>query len=78
MNTPSALYTESVLEETRKYTKKAVEAWVTLKDGNDNQPPKVHILADHLIDVMQHYKGIGDYDESFVESNHQYGMALKV
>jgi len=36
--------------------------------------PKLHLLEDHLIDLMDMYGGLDDYNEEFVERVHQKGL----
>lgn len=78
MSTTASAVTDELLEQVHTTADRAGQAWLALKDGNDNMPPKIHLVGDHLFDLMIHYHGIGDFDESFVERNHQIGKALNV
>ena len=65
--------TDETTDRLRVVRDKAIEAWRALKDDKKNIPPKVHLLADHVVDVFIELGGLGDFDESFVERNHQRG-----
>jgi len=36
--------------------------------------PKLHLLEDHLLDVLEHIKTLEYFDEEFVERAHQKGL----
>jgi len=36
--------------------------------------PKLHILEDHLLDVIKHVEMLQYFDEEFVERAHQKGL----
>jgi len=38
--------------------------------------PKLHLLEDHLVDMMDIYGGLHDYDKEFVEKVHQKGLNI--
>jgi len=49
----------------------ALGCWQALKMSIT---PKLHLLEDHLVNMMDMYGGLHDYDEEFVELAHQKGL----
>ena len=54
--------------EIKTVLNKAVMAWRCLKD---NVPTKIHCLEDHLMEQIEQLGGLADYNEHFVEMEHQ-------
>jgi len=49
----------------------AMKCWQRL---NMSITPKLHLLEDHLLDVLEHIKMLEYFDEEFVERAHQKGL----
>ncbi len=69
---PSGLVTESDLQELRDYTYIGMKLWRDLELSME--APKPHTIEDHLCDQMQHWKGIGNLGEDWVEQAHHDGI----
>jgi hypothetical protein len=68
----SGLITENDLQELRDYIYIGMKLWRDLELSME--APKPHVIEDHLCDQMQHWKGIGDLGEDWVEQAHQDGI----
>jgi hypothetical protein len=62
---------EGTLAQTRDFSKKALSSWRSL---GLSVTLKAHVCEDHICKQMQDLKGIGDYNEEFVERLHQEGV----
>jgi hypothetical protein len=59
------------LAEANDFSTKAVASWRSL---GLSVTLKAHIAEDHVCGQIRDYKGIGDYNEEFVECLHQEGV----
>jgi molybdate-binding protein len=59
---------EGALAEGRDFSMKVMASWHSL---GLSVKLKAHIAEDHVCDQICDYKGIGDYNEEFVERLHQ-------
>jgi hypothetical protein len=62
---------EGAMAEPRDFSTKVVASWRSL---GLSVMLKAHIAEDHVCDQIWDYKGIGDYNEEFVECLHQEGI----
>jgi len=62
---------EAKEEETRKGISMGLKMW---QDLGMSVSPKLHVLEDHLLSQLSLFKGLGDYNEDFVEQAHQVGI----
>jgi len=58
-------------EQLAKFLDAAILCWRRL---NMSVTPKLHILEDHLLDVIAHIETLQYFDEEFVERAHQKGL----
>ena len=71
LHTPNKDINNDVITKAKIIIKKAGEAWWALKDNAKNISPKVHLILDHVEKTLLSIEGLGDFDELFVERNHQ-------
>jgi hypothetical protein len=65
---------EGTLAEVREFSMKAMDSWHSL---GLSVTLKAHIAGDHVCGQICDYKGIGDYNEEFVDRLHQEGVCTK-
>jgi len=70
---PNKEVTEDTIVIVKTTSKAAVIAWKALKDDQKKIPPKVHLIEDHVLELLTQYGGLCDFDESLVERNYQRG-----
>jgi len=62
---------ETWKQKVKSFLVAALKCWRALKMS---VTPKLHLLEDHLVDMLDMYGGLEDYDEEFVERAHQKGL----
>jgi hypothetical protein len=62
---------DGALAEANDFSTKEVASWSSL---GLSVTLKAHIAEDHVCGQIRDYKGIGDYNEEFVECLHQEGI----
>jgi len=67
----SKLAVDEKIAQLTKYLDAAMSCWRRL---NMSVTPKLHILEDHLLDVIKHVETLQYFDEEFVERAHQKGL----
>ena len=76
--TPEEISGDSMWEEHCKTTKlfieKAIASWRALALL---MSPKAHCMEDHCLSKLEDLKGLGGYDEEFVERGHQLGVRFQ-
>ncbi len=58
-------------QKVKSFLVAALKCWRALKMS---VTPKLHLLEDHLVDAMDMYGHLDNYDEEFVERAHQKGL----
>jgi len=59
------------MEELKMFLDTALQCWWHL---NISVTPKLHLLEDHLFDILENVKTLEYFDEEFVERAHQKGL----
>jgi len=62
---------EQCIVMAKRYVQAAIKGWRKLKLS---VTPKVHLIEDHVIDLMTNLPAMEYYDEEFIERAHQIGM----